>query len=67
MTVISGNLYRALISANVSEEMASKAAEEVADFHKAFAEVRADLLVLKWVCGFNSTATVAIMIKLFIP
>ena len=56
-----GSLYDALRSANVPEEKARKAAEEVADFKTAVSEVRAELQVLKWMMGANITLTILVL------
>lgn len=47
MALRMGSLYDALISANVSEEHARKAAEEVADYNERIGRVERDLTVLK--------------------
>ncbi|MCE7028596.1 integrase [Jiella avicenniae] len=52
MALMMGSLYDALRSANVEDEKARKAAEEVADFQKQISDIRSDLSVLKWMLGF---------------
>jgi hypothetical protein len=46
-----GHLYAALRSANVSDEHARAAAEEVAGFEIRIARIERDLLVIKWMLG----------------
>jgi hypothetical protein len=43
-----GNLYAALRSANVSDEQARAAAEEVAGFDHRIDRIESDLLLIKW-------------------
>ncbi|MBP0614729.1 hypothetical protein [Jiella mangrovi] len=64
MALIMGSLYDALRSANVDDERARKAAEEVADFHKQIADVRTDLGIMKWMLGFLLAANVGIILLL---
>jgi hypothetical protein len=47
MALMLGNLYTALRSANVEDEVARKAAEEVAGYETALAGVRSDMAPLK--------------------
>ncbi len=61
-----GKLYTALRDANVAEDKATAAAEEVASFENRLAKVNSDLLVLKWMAGFNLAMTVAIATKIFL-
>jgi hypothetical protein len=44
---MSGSLYRALIEAKVPEDMAQKAAEEMADYDTKFADIRADMACIR--------------------
>jgi hypothetical protein len=46
-----GHLYAALRSANVSDEHARAAAEEVASFESRIGRIERDLLVIKWMLG----------------
>jgi hypothetical protein len=61
MSVMLGSLYDALRSANVPEEKARSAAEEVAGFKATLSELRAELQVLKWMVGANITLTVLVL------
>jgi hypothetical protein len=71
-----GSLYDALRSANVEEEKARKAAEDVADFDKrandlgsavARLEQKMDgrFTLLQWMLGFNLAFTLALLFKVF--
>jgi membrane protein YqaA with SNARE-associated domain len=50
MSVMLGELYKALL-APATEEQARKAAEEVAAYENRFTRIEADLLLLKWMVG----------------
>ena len=66
MAMMMGNLYQALLESGASDENARKAAEEVAIYDNRFAKVESELLLLKWMVGFNLTMTAAVLIKLFV-
>ena len=61
-----GALRDALIDAGASEEKASKAAEELAGNERGFAEIKADLRVLKWSQAAAFAGVVAVLLKLFL-
>ena len=61
MAVMMGSLYDALRSANVPDEKAIKAAEEVADFKGDIATIKGEISVLKWMVGANITLTVLVL------
>jgi hypothetical protein len=72
MTVMSGNLYRALRQANVPDEMAQKAAEEVASQESSLQQIkidialiRADVSLLKWSNGLIVAGVIALVMKSF--
>ena len=65
MTVMSGNLYRALREAKVPDDMAQKAAEEVASFDTRFTKIEGDLAILKWMVGLQLGGVVALILKSF--
>jgi len=65
MALMVGSLYDALRSANVAEDKARKAAEEVADFQKQIGDVRTDIAVQKWMLGFVLASNVAILLRVF--
>ncbi len=60
-----GALRKALRAAGAPEEDAEKAAEELAGYENRFTKVEADLLVLKWMAGFNIALTVAVLFRVF--
>jgi hypothetical protein len=51
MALMLGALYDALRSANVPDDIARKAAEEVASYENLIADVRRDVTILKWMVG----------------
>jgi hypothetical protein len=59
-----GALYDALIAANVSEEHARRAAEEVADYNQRIGSIERDLMLLKWMVGTNVLLTVGVLGRL---
>jgi hypothetical protein len=61
-----GNLYDALVSGQVPEEKARKAAEEAAGYENGIAKVEGDLSTLKWLVGTNIALTVIVLGKLFL-
>ena len=61
-----GNLYAALRQANVPDDKARQAAEEVAEFQTKLSAIDGRLMLLQWMIGFNLALTVAIVAKLFL-
>ena len=57
---------RALRAAEVPDDKARAAAVEVASFENRLAKVEADLLLIKWMLGFNIAVTVAVMLRVFL-
>ncbi|TPV99030.1 MAG: hypothetical protein USCAAHI_01524 [Beijerinckiaceae bacterium] len=53
MSLMLGRLYSALIEANVSENKAREASEEVAGFENRLANVESRLTLLTWMVGSN--------------
>jgi hypothetical protein len=62
MALMMSKLYQALRLANVPEENAREASEEIAGFES----MRGELLIVKWMLGFNLALTVTIVGKLFL-
>ena len=63
MAIMMAKLYRALRSADVPDDQAREAAEEIAGFDSS---ARGQLSVVKWMVGFNLALTLAIVGKLFL-
>ena len=66
MALMMEKLYDALRAANVPDDKARAAAVEVASFENRLAKVEADLLLIKWMLGFNIAVTVAVMLRVFL-
>lgn len=66
MALMMSNLYEALREAHVPEELARKAAEEVAGYESQIAGIRSDLGLLKWMVGVNTALTLIVLGRLFI-
>ena len=65
MPLMMEKLYDALRAAEVPDDKARAAAVEVASFENRLAKVEADLLLIKWMLGFNIAVTVAVMLRVF--
>lgn len=65
MSTMIFEVYDALLAAGAGEEKAKAAAEAVAAYEHRFAKIEADLLLLKWMIGFNLAMTGSIMFKIF--
>ncbi len=66
MALMLSKLYTALREANVPEDKAAAAAEEVAGFENRLANVEARLPLVTWMSGFNVMLTLLILAKLFL-
>jgi hypothetical protein len=71
MALMSGSLYDALRSANVDDDRARHAAEEVATFQNQnndlkldLAAVKGDVALVKWMLGFVLASNVALLLGL---
>jgi len=59
-----GALYDALRLADIPEEAARKAAEEVADYDAKINRIQRDLDVLKWMVGTNVAISLGVLGRL---
>jgi hypothetical protein len=77
MALIVGSLYDALRSANVDEDKARRAAEDVADFDKRVnglesaierleQKTDARFTLVQWMIGFNLALTTAVLLRMFV-
>ncbi|HEX9231346.1 MAG TPA: hypothetical protein VF869_05530 [Jatrophihabitantaceae bacterium] len=60
MTIMMGKLYAALRVANVPEDKAREAAEEVAAFEASLNDLRADMRLIKWNGALNTALIIAV-------
>jgi len=61
------NLYEALRQARVPDELARKAAEEVAGYESQIASIRSELQLVKWMVGVNVGLTLIVLGRWFLP
>lgn len=66
MSMMISELYSALIKAGAPEEEARAAASAVADYKDDIETVKTDLLLLKWMVGFNLAFSLGILWRVFI-
>ena len=64
MSIMVAGLYDALKDAGAKDELARSAAVEVANYESELASIKSDLVLIKWMIGFNLATTVAILIAL---
>jgi len=67
MALMMGRLYAALRAADVPDDKATAAAEEVAGFENRLATIESTLRLLIWISSFNTAMAIAILAKLFLP
>jgi hypothetical protein len=66
MKIMIAELYDALINAGADDEKARAAARAVADYKDDIQSAKADLILLKWMAGFNLIFTVGIIWRVFV-
>ena len=67
MSTMNGEVHDALISAGADETKAREAAKSVARYDSHIAEIKASLLSLKWMVGFNLAFSAAILWHILTP
>jgi hypothetical protein len=67
MALMMGRLYAALRAADVPDDKATAAAEEVAGFENRLATIESTLRLHTWILTFNTAMAIAILAKLFLP
>ena len=65
MSTMNSEVYDALIDAGADEAKAREAAKSVAQYDTDIAEIKASLLVLKWMAGFILAFVVALTWRTF--
>ena len=65
MSTMNSEVYDALIDAGADEAKAREAAKSVAQYDTDLAEIKASLLVLKWMGGFILAFVVALTWRVF--
>ena len=66
MSTLISEVYDALKEAGASEEKSRAAAQALAAYDKRFSGINADLILLKWMIGFNLAFTMALLWKAFL-
>ena len=61
MSTMNSEVYDALVSAGADETKAREAAKSVAQYDSSIAEIKASLLLLKWMVGFNLAFSATIL------
>jgi hypothetical protein len=61
MAIMMGKLYAALRKANIPDDDAIAAAEEVAAFENRLSKIEGDLNLVKWMVGFSLAMNIAIL------
>ena len=65
MSLMISGLYDALKSAGAGDDLARKAAQEVASYDNRLTVLEAKVTMLQWMVGINIAMTASIMFKLF--
>ena len=65
MSTMNSEVYDALIDAGADETKAREAAKSVAQYDSDLAEIKASLLVPKWMVGFVLASVVAMTWQMF--
>ena len=65
VSTMNSEVYAALIDAGASDDKAREAAESVAQYDSDIAEIKASLLLLKWMVGFTLAFVVALAWRAF--
>ena len=65
MSTMNSEVYAALVDAGADDEKAREAAKSVAQYDSDIAEIKASLLLLKWMVGFTLAFVVALTWRVF--
>lgn len=65
MSLMISGLYDALKDAGAKDDLARKAAQEVAGYDNRLTKMEAKLTMLQWMLGINIGMTASIIFKLF--
>ena len=65
MSTMNSEVYAALIDAGADDDKAREAAKSVAQYDSDIAEIKASLLLLKWMVGFTLVFVVAMTWRVF--
>ena len=65
MSMMNSEVYEAFISAGTPKDKAKSAAEAIANYESRFNTLDKEIILIKWMVGFNLAFTMAIIYKLF--
>lgn len=65
MSIVISEVYDAFIAAGTPEEKAKHAAEAIANYESRFNKLDGEMMLIKWMVGFNLAFSMAIVYKLF--
>ena len=65
MSTMNSEVYAALVDAGADDDKAREAAKSVAQYDSDIAEIKASLLLLKWMVGFTLAFVVAMTWRVF--
>ena len=65
MSVMNSEVYAALVDAGADEDKAREAAKSVARYDADIAEMKASLLLIKWMVAFSLAFSTAILWRVF--
>ena len=65
MAILMGDLRAALVDAGASEELATKAATEVATYEARLAGLESRVTLLTWMVGANLALTTTVLFRVF--
>lgn len=65
MSVMNSEVYAALVDAGADEDKAREAAKSVARYDADIAEMKASLLLIKWMAAFSLAFSTAILWRVF--
>ena len=66
MSTMISEVYDALTVAGAPEDKAKAAAQAVAHCDRDISEIKASLMLVKWMIGFNLSFTLALIWKVFV-
>lgn len=66
MSTMISEVYDAFTAAGAPEDKAKAAAEAVAQYDRDSSEIKASLMLIKWMLGFNLSFTLALIWKVFV-
>ena len=66
MSIMISEVYDAFTAAGAPQDKAKAAAEAVAHYDRDSSEIKASLMLIKWMLGFNLSFTLALIWTVFV-